>query len=281
MLYMQEVRLFLQERGYTEQDFSALYGSYYGFLWYSFLNLLLYVFCYKLDFFADQKIPRPERLSKPYPTKQVAKMWGLVLFNLTVVSPIITWLSYPIFKNAGVDYEATFSSLYATTPLLELIPKVIFWLLVDMIAEDTAFYWCHRAIHHRSVYKYVHKIHHEFKAVNGFAAVYAHPLEFVVGNLVPLTIGTSLTGQPFCVFMLWTTIRLWETVDTHSGYEFKWSPFHLFPAVQGGPSRHDFHHSQNTGSYGTFFTFWDWICGTDKPFQDYVARQGWKSSRTD
>ena len=33
----------------------------------------------------------------------------------------------------------------------------------------------HRALHHRSVYAYVHKQHHEFREPTGIAALYAHP----------------------------------------------------------------------------------------------------------
>ena len=37
--------------------------------------------------------------------------------------------------------------------------------------------------------------------------------------------------------------------------------------MQGGAERHDFHHSNFSGSYGSFFCFWDWLCGTDVPYR--------------
>jgi hypothetical protein len=37
--------------------------------------------------------------------------------------------------------------------------------------------------------------------------------------------------------------------------------------LQGGSERHDFHHSHFLGSYGSFFCFWDWLCGTDVPYR--------------
>ena len=64
-----------------------------------------------------------------------------------------------------------------------------------------------------------------------------------------------------------------ESTDVHSGYNFPFSPFHLLDRIQGGAERHDFHHSHNIGNFGSFFTFWDWITGTDRAYRDWKARQ--------
>jgi hypothetical protein len=42
---------------------------------------------------------------------------------------------------------------------------------------------------------------------------------------------------------------------------------------QGGSERHDFHHSKFQGSYGSFFCFWDWLCGTDVPYRAHQLTQ--------
>ncbi len=41
----------------------------------------------------------------------------------------------------------------------------------------------------------------------------------------------------------------------------------LLLITKGGAQRHDFHHSNFSGSYGSFFSFWDWFCGTDVPYR--------------
>lgn len=56
-----------------------------------------------------------------------------------------------------------------------------------------------------------------------------------------------------------------ETTDAHSGYEFPWSPARLTPFAISA-AHHDFHHASNQGCFGSQFTFWDSICGTDKEF---------------
>ena len=59
----------------------------------------------------------------------------------------------------------------ATRTLLSAAATLLCW----HVLFDTWFYWCHRALHHPSIYRFVHKQHHEFKEPTGIAAFYAHP----------------------------------------------------------------------------------------------------------
>lgn len=114
-------------------------------------------------------------------------------------------------------------------------------------------------VHHPSLYKAIHKKHHKFKVSIGFAAEYSNPIEGLFANLIPHATGPVLTQMHHSTVLLWLCLRLTETIDAHSGYAWPWSPWHLLASVQGGAERHDFHHSDNIGSYGAFFTFWDWL----------------------
>lgn len=97
-------------------------------------------------------------------------------------------------------------------------------------------------------------------------------MEQVLANFIPTFGALALLGAHPMVQFLWIVIRILETVDTHSGYAFPWSPFDYF-AWQGGTERHDFHHSHNVGCYGSFTIFWDWVCGTDAQFLKHQARK--------
>ena len=47
--------------------------------------------------------------------------------------------------------------------------------------------------------------------------------------------------------MVWFAVRMWETIDSHSGYILPLSPWNALLAIQGGAARHDYHHSHNIG----------------------------------
>jgi sterol desaturase/sphingolipid hydroxylase (fatty acid hydroxylase superfamily) len=42
-------------------------------------------------------------------------------------------------------------------------PTVIRHWVIALAVNDTLFYWTHRLMHHRRLYKYSHKKHHEFR----------------------------------------------------------------------------------------------------------------------
>ena len=42
---------------------------------------------------------------------------------------------------------------------------------------------------------------------------------------------------------------------------------------------HDFHHSHNIGAFGTMTCFWDWVCGTDKAYRLFAAKEKEKQGR--
>jgi sterol desaturase/sphingolipid hydroxylase (fatty acid hydroxylase superfamily) len=69
-------------------------------------------------------------------------------------------------------------------------PIILRDLVIYILLEEVLFYYSHRLLHWKRIYKYVHKQHHDFKAPIGIAAEYAHPIEFVFGNLLP---GTLIT----------------------------------------------------------------------------------------
>tara|TARA_B110000977_G_scaffold180628_1_gene240462 strand:- start:67 stop:1155 length:1089 start_codon:yes stop_codon:yes gene_type:complete len=149
------------------------------------------------------------------------------------------------------------------------------WQLPVFFAiEDFYFYWIHRFLHHKSVYKYVHKIHHEHTHPFGIAAEYAHPVEtFFLG--IGTLLGPLIFAKHMVTLWAWLTVRLFETVEDHSGYDLPFNPTNFIP-FWGGAVHHDFHHKTFKGPYASIFTWCDFLFGTDKEFraQQLKLREG-------
>ncbi|KAI9347801.1 C-4 methyl sterol oxidase [Zopfochytrium polystomum] len=154
--------------------------------------------------------------------------------------------------------------------------------------EDTFHYWCHRAMHWGPLYKYIHKMHHEFQAPFGLTAEYAHTLEvlvlgmgFFIGPLTwagALMLAAAQGVENLSAWRLhvvsmatWIGMRLLLTVDEHSGYDFPWSIHHFIP-FWAGSDFHDYHHMAFIGNYSSTLRVWDWICGTDAGYNKHAKK---------
>lgn len=218
------------------------------------LNALLYV-CYTRGYFKQY------RIQDKLPDENLSwKCFINCLISHFIVGPIAAYLMFPRFKAYGMTIDGPLPSAAI----------IIRDILIAVAFNDTFFYWSHRLLHHKAIYKFIHKKHHTFKQNIGIASEFAHPVEDLC-NIFATVGGCLFMGSHAYVLWLWLVIRIAETVDAHSGYLFPWSPFSLF-SVQGGAERHEFHHSHNVGNFGSFFIFWDWLMGTDVDYLAYKAK---------
>ncbi|KAG0496985.1 hypothetical protein HPP92_001420 [Vanilla planifolia] len=174
-----------------------------------------------------------------------------------IVNLPVMILSYPVFRWMG---------LKTSLPLPHwsvIFSQIIFYFIL----EDFVFYWGHRVLHTKWLYKHVHSVHHEYATPFGLTSEYAHPAEILFLGFATI-VGPALTGPHLFTLWLWMVLRVLETVEAHSGYHFPWSPSNFLP-LYGGAEFHDFHHRAlytKSGNYSSTFTYMDRIFGTDADY---------------
>ena len=84
----------------------------------------------------------------------------------------------------------------------------------------------------------------------------------------------SLLGSQVHVFtyLFWIGWKMVIGVESHSGYEFPFSPFRVLPLFSG-PNFHDYHHSHNVGTFASTCYFWDLMMGSSPDYFKYFLNR--------
>merc|ERR1711928_123676 len=99
-----------------------------------------------------------------------------------------------------------FSTAHPAFDSLSTLPSLqttLTHMLVCILSHDAWFYYGHRLLHHRLIYKHIHKIPHEWTAPFAIAALYAHPVEHLLTGQMSVSSGVLLMGAPLPVAWLW------------------------------------------------------------------------------
>ena len=254
-----------------------LWASYYiymnndilatGLLFFITHELMYFGRC--LPWFIIDKTPWFNRY-KIQPTKiptnqEQWECFKTVLKQHFLVEALPIWLFHPVCAKLGITYDVPFPNWK-----IQAIQIAIFF-----ICEDFWHFVFHSLFHQGWFYKNIHKVHHKYVAPFGLAAEYAHPVEVMalgVGTVgFPIlyaylaTVYTNMPPLHLFTLTTWIVLRLFQAVDSHSGYDFPWSLNKFFP-LWAGAAHHDEHHHYFIGNYASSFTLWDWLfqteCGT-------------------
>jgi Delta7-sterol 5-desaturase len=149
------------------------------------------------------------------------------------------------------------------------------WLLLSIVLlvvlHDTYFYWTHRAMHHRWLFRHVHRVHHASSSTSPWTAYAFSPLEAIVhaAFLPAIWLVVPLHEVAVFVFLVFMIVR---NVLGHLSIELYSRGFtqRSFLGLHTTTTHHALHHQSFDHNYGLYFTFWDRVMGTTHPRYDEV-----------
>ncbi|RYD58458.1 MAG: sterol desaturase family protein [Sphingobacteriales bacterium] len=181
-------------------------------------------------------------------------------------------LSSVVFALIGV--AILFTPVVNYTQIYQDINAYPLWWIplsvgLSLVLHDTYFYWMHRLLHHKALFKYAHLVHHKSTNPSPWASYSFHFLEAVVEGGILAVVAFVLPMHPLAV-ILFILSSFVINVYGHLGYELMPKGFRhsVWFEVLNTSVHHNLHHSKFKGNYGLYFRVWDRLLGTEHP--DYV-----------
>ncbi|CAF0969669.1 unnamed protein product [Adineta steineri] len=205
--------------------------------------VLLYFFlgCFSYFFLFDKK-----QMEHPLFLKnQIRQEMKVSVQNIPFIS--IPTIAIFLFEIRGYSklYDSSQRS-YGIIPFLKEFTSFLFF-------TDMLIYFIHRGLHHRLVYKHLHKLHHRWIVPTPFAS---HAFYWLDGFLqsVPYHLYVFLFPLHKISYLLFFVFVNFWTVSIHDG---NYSVPKIFQPFVNGAAHHNDHHQYYDCNYGQFFTFWD------------------------
>jgi Delta7-sterol 5-desaturase len=212
-----------------------------------------------------------QKIQTKFPkTTDYLREGGYSLSTMIIFSLIIVVLNSPSIGPHTTRYKeiAEFGWIYyfSAFPIM-------------FVMHDLYFYIMHRIMHHPSLFKYVHLVHHQSTNPSPWAAYAFHPLEAVVeqGIVIIFYFTLPIHISHLAIFFLFSIIY---NVYGHLGYELYPKGFNktLIGKWINTSTNHNQHHQYFKGNYGLYTLVWDRLFGTirsdyDERFEDATTRK--------
>lgn len=263
---------------YFSSSFLLSYGNYFLSIFVFWTYNIILIICYNFRFtwiekFKITKSDWPWISEKQYWNTLLKSSVSVLFRNQIVISLFLVWIVDTFFDvNSNLDLQ------YIPT-----ISEFSIQILFCVLCYDMVFHIAHRLLHVSNyLYKTVHSIHHEYNSPIGISAIYAHPVEYIFGNVFPGVVGPLILGGNMHIVTLygWTIWGLCATVEQHSGYDFSFLPFNVLP-FNFGARYHEFHHNRYNYNYSSSITYLDCLFESNKFYLDYLERNEKKLNSKD
>jgi lathosterol oxidase len=203
--------------------------------------------------------------SKGYRKKQFRKeiTWSCIT---AIIFSVITTFAFLLWQ---LGYTKVYTNIYQY-PLWWLPVS----LVLSLLLHETYYYWLHRWMHHPSVFKLVHKVHHDSNITSPWTAFSFHPLE---GLLQSIFLPLVLLVMPVHLYILiiQLTVMSLSSVINHLDIEVYPKNFHRHFIGRWliGATHHSLHHRHFKFNYGLYFTFWDKWRKTESPLYEKLFEE--------
>lgn len=195
-------------------------------------------------------------IQKTFPKKiQLWKEFGYSMITVIIFS-LVGFCTYTV-ERAGLTQIYYKISDYG-------IGYMIVSFILTLVFHDFYFYWTHRFMHHKRIFKYVHRVHHESTNPSPWAAYSFHPWEaFIQAMVLPIMVFIMpLHTLTIFLFLAYMIVR---NVAGHLGFEIlpkgftknKWLNWNT--AI----THHNMHHEHFHSNYGLYFSWWDRLMKTE------------------
>ncbi len=191
--------------------------------------------------------------------------WGASLRSVFIYALVAT----PALWLTANGYTAPFYGYSAPWPVVAAFVGAL------LVAHDCWFYWMHRLVHARVLFKRVHLLHHRSITPTPFAAYSFSASEAVLEALF-VFLWVAFVSTPFIATFLFLGIMILRNTMGHCGVELMPRGFadHPFWGLFATTTHHDLHHNGGLGhNFGLYFTWWDRICGTEHPRYREIFRE--------
>lgn len=190
--------------------------------------------------------------NEPVDIKKLISAIGVVLFNQIAVGILLSYLVFYVLGiNGGMEEIRKLPNLQ----------HAITQILCCILLTEIGFYYSHRLLHNKYIYKHIHKKHHEWISPISVTSIYCHPIEHIFSNLLPIFGGVVILKCHIVTAWIWFTMAIISTMSHHSGYRL---PLFL------NSEFHDFHHLKFNYCYGVTGLL-DYLHGTDSLFRKTKA----------
>lgn len=228
---------------------------------YSLLSLRYFVFsglAYLFFWIWKKEKFIPHRIQKKFP--ELDKIKGEIKYSLLTFL-IFALVGVGIFIARRLGYTKIYSDISEYG-----VPYFIFSIIASILIHDAYFYFTHRLMHHKLLFKKFHSVHHYSLNPSPFAAFSFHPYEAIIeAGIVPLLVVIMpihpLAIISFILFMTSLNVLGHLGIELYPSYfvSSKWTNWN------NTSTHHNIHHQKFNCNYGLYFNWWDKLFRTNHP----------------